>query len=139
MSKNSRCWNLGNGLSVYRQRTKKGTIRYKYSFYDRNRKRIQRVAKGAATFEEAAIVAQREYRKEYEAKWEEQISQPELQGRHHMHYQRIKRIIQSYSETQEEYNELVNCLNNAYRMYNNSTTFNNEQNNDFEVEEIEIK
>jgi len=52
-----------------------------------------------------------------ENRWEEQTEVPELKGRHPMHYYKIRRVMQSYAESQQEYNKLVINLNRAYQNY----------------------
>lgn len=75
-------------------------------------------------------------------KWREETNTPELKGRHHMHYHRIKRVMQEYAETQEEYNSLVESLNNAHLEYSRVVSKEQEKESsgsEIEVEEIEIK
>jgi len=54
--KKLRAWNFGKEGSIYEQRTEKGKIRFKLSYYDSSGRRKQRVAKGAKSVDEARSI-----------------------------------------------------------------------------------
>jgi len=73
-----------------------------------------------------------------EDKWENQVSTPLLKGRHQMHYSIIRRTVQAYSESQEEYNKIISTLNEAHENYSKRELRKIDEGTEADVEEINI-